>query len=273
MAMEKVGRFACASTLAFTYQYLATLVLLYSRLTGLINVFTFQYARSSSNLAPCASDPYLLPLANNELDVVNSKANFRGSDRSPKISAISLRAVKYNLRRGSTLSGLGQIYLEKDVTFYQLSLITNDLALSESLYAQVPKEFKAEVCAPNTVSRLKIAKTPAKILSDFIVPNGYVERDHEDSPHHRTNGKNLDAEIQASLTMFEQDPWTISFEWLEDEIHSPLTGASPTRAFDENLDLLQSEIEDKVALGVPTMETLCVNIMTYRRLLVLILSL
>lgn len=262
MAIEKVGHFACASTLAFTYQDLATLVLLYSRLTGLINAFTFQYARSSSNLAPCASDPYFLSLANNELDIVTSKANFHSSGRSLKISAISLRAVKYDFPQGSTLSGLGQIYFEKNVAFYQLSLITNDLALSESLYAQVPKEFKAEVCAPNTVSRLEITKTPAKILSDFIVPNGYVDRDHEDSPPHRSNEENLDGEIAAGPVVLEHDPWTISFEWLENEIHGTLTGASLTTAFVENLELLQREIEDKVALGVPTMETLCVKIIT-----------
>lgn len=232
-----------------------TLVLLFSRLTGLINVFTFQWARSSI-LAPCASDPYLLPLPKYELDVVALKADRQGSHRSPKISAITFGALKYETPQGSTLSGLGHICFEKNVAFYQLSLLTNDLALSESLYAQVPKEFEAELCVPNTISRLETAKTPARILCDFIVPNGYVDQDYEDSAHHRTAEEKSDAESRVSPAMLEEDPRTISFEWLESELHGTLTGVSPITAFNDNLDLLQIEIEDKVASGVPTMETL-----------------
>ncbi|CAF9910222.1 MAG: hypothetical protein ALECFALPRED_006424 [Alectoria fallacina] len=233
-----------------------TLVLLYSRLTGLVNAFTFQYARSSSNLAPCASDPYFLSLPNDGLDVVVSRANPHDSRRCSKISAISLKAMKYESPQGSTLSGLGQIYFENDVAFYQLSLLTNDLALSESLYAQLPKEFDAELCAPNTISRLEIAKTPAKIFRTFIIPNGYVDRDDKDSPQNRTTEERSDAESRASPAVLDEDPWTISFEWLETEIHGNLTDASPATAFHENLELLRTEIEDRVASGVPTMETL-----------------
>ena len=167
--------------------------------------------------------------------------------------------MKYEIPQGSTLSGLGQIYFENDVAFYQLSLLTNDLALSESLYAQLPKEFDAELCAPNTISRLEIAKTPAKIFGTFIVPNGYVDRDDKDSPRNRTTEERSDAENRASPAVLDEDPWTINFEWLETEIYGNLTDASPATAFLENLEFLRTEIGDRVASGGPTMETLYVK--------------
>lgn len=259
MTIEKVGHSACGSILAIAYYPPATLVLLYSRLTGLTNVFTFQYSKSYSNLAPSASDPYILPLSNDGLDVLASRARSYGSHGSPRVSAIILKTIKYESPRNSILSGLGQIYFQNDVTFYQLSVLTNDLALSECLYADVQNEFKAELCPPNTISRLEIAKTPARILDDFFVPNGYVDQDHEDSPHNLTTEEGSDAESRASLAVLSEDPCTLSFEWLENEVHSISTDASTKVAFHEILDFLRNEIEDKIALGVPTMETLYVT--------------
>ena len=167
--------------------------------------------------------------------------------------------MQYESRRGSIQSGLGQTYLENDVAFYQLSLLTNDLTLSECLYAEVQNEFNVKMCPPNTFSRLGIAKTPAKILTDFIVPNGYLDRDYEDSSEIRTAGEESDAESRASLVVLKDDPCTISFEWLENEIHGTLIDTSATMAFHKTLERLQNEIEDKVASGIPTMETLYVK--------------
>ncbi|KAF6224199.1 hypothetical protein HO133_010774 [Letharia lupina] len=233
-----------------------TLVLLYSRLTGLANAFTFRYARSLSNLAPSASDPYLLPLPKDGPDIMASRANHHGSHRSSRISAIILKAIKYESPKGSMVSGLGQTYLENDVAFYQLSLLTNDLALSECLYAEVQTDFKAELYPPKKISRSEIARTPAKVFSDFFVPNGFVDGDYEDSPHNGTAEKDSDVESRANLAISKEDPCTLNFEWLENEIHSTLTEAPPAAAFHEVLDLLRNEVEDKAALGVPTMETL-----------------
>lgn len=259
MTIEKVSYSVCASTLPTAYRAPATLVLLYSRLTGLINAFTFQYARSSSNTAPSSSDPYLLPLPNEGSDVLALRAKSLGSHRSSRISAIVIKAMNYESPKGSILSGLGKSYFENGVSFYQLSLLTNDLAVSECLYAEVQNGFKAELWPPNTISRLEIAKTPAKVFDDFVVPNGYVDRDYEDLSDNRIAEEESRAESRASLTVLNEDPCTISFEWLSNEIHDTLTDASPTMAFHENLDLLQNVIEDKVASGNPIMETLYVK--------------
>lgn len=181
--------------------------------------------------------------------------------------------MKYESPQGSILSGLGQVYLENDVVFYQLSLLTNDLALSECMYAEVQDGFGSELCPPSTISRLEIAKTPAKVISDFVVPNGYVDRDYEDSSHNSVAEEESDAESRTSLAALDHDPYTISSEWLEKEIHGTPTDAYSTRPFHECLDFLQNEIEEKVASGVPTIETLYVKYLIQSRFPVLIQSL
>lgn len=255
----EVGHSRWAKTFAIIDYIPATLVLLYSRLTGLTTVFTFQYAGSHSDLAPSASDPYLLPLPNDGLDTSTLGASsyvFHGSSR---ISAMVLKTLDFQSPQGSIASGLGQIYSESGVVFYQLSLLTNDLALSECLYVVVPNDFEEEICPPKTIGRPVIAKTPAKVFSDFIVPNGYVDWEHEDSLHIPTAEEDPSVRGRASLAVHQEDPYTISFEWLESEIHDASTGASPTVGFDQGLDLIQNKLEVKLASAVATMETLYVE--------------
>ena len=255
----EVSHFTWARTFAVIEYVPATLVLLYSRLTGLTTVFTFQYASSPSNSTPSASDPYLLPLHNDALDTSTFEASPYVLHRSSKISAMVLKALDFESPQGSIASGLGQIYSESGVVFYQLSLLTNDLALSECLYVVVPNDFKAEVCPPETINRSVIAKTPAKVFDDFIVPNGYVDWEYEDLPYISTAEEETDFESRASLTVHQEDPYTISFEWLESEIQDALIGASPTTGFEQSLDLIQNKIEAKLVSAVPAMETLYVE--------------
>ena len=256
----EVGHSRWAKTYAIINYTPATLVLLYSRLTGLTTVFTFQYARSHSNFAPSASDPYLLPLPNDGLDTSNSLgASPYVFHRSSRISAMVLKTLDFQSPQGSIASGLGQIYSESGIVFYQLSLLTNDLALSECLYVVVPDDFVQEVCPPKTISRPVIAKTPAKVLSDFVVPNGYVDWEYEDSLYIPTAEEDPRVQGRASLAVHQEDPYTISFEWLESEIHDASTGASPTVGFDQGLDLIQNKIVVKLASAVAIMETLYVE--------------
>ena len=159
--------------------------------------------------------------------------------------------MKYESPQGSSIYGLGKTYVDNDVEFYQLSLLTKDFTLLECLYAEVPTGFNAEVRPPKVVSRLEIAKTPAKVVSDFIVPNGYVDREYEDSPHNRTAEEESDSESRTSLAVLYEDPFTINFEWLE---NGTLTGPPLTIAFHEILESLQTGIEDKVVSGVSIME-------------------
>ena len=228
-------------------------------MTGLTSVFAFHYSRSQSDFAPYASDPYILALPSDEPGIFTSRATSFGSHRSSRISAIILKAIRYESPQGSVLSGPGKIFHENGVAFYQLSLLTNDLALSECLYAEVHDRFKAELCPPNTVRHSHIAKTPSKSFDEFIVPDGYIDRESEASPDDRAADEVSDAENRASLVVPNEDPRTISFEWLENEIHDTLNNAFPTVAFDEGLELLRNAIEDKMSSGNITTESLYVK--------------
>ena len=251
MMMEEVGNSASASTSAAAYHPPATLVLLHSRSTGLTSVFSFHHKQSYPNLAPSASDPYLLPLPEYQPDLLAPGANPHALIKNFTVSTGILKAIKYESPQGSSIYGLGKTYVDNDVAFYQLSLLTQDFTLLECLYAEVPTDFDAEVRPPEIVSRVEVAKIPAKVISDFIVPNGYVDREYEDSVHNPTAEEESDAESRASLAVLYEDPLTINFEWLE---NGTLTGPPVTIAFHEVLESLQTEIVDKVASGVSIME-------------------
>ena len=210
-------------------------------------------------MAPYASDPYILTLPTDEPAIFTSGTTSFGSHRSSRISAIILQAIRYESPQGSVLSGPGKIFHENGVAFYQLSLLTNDLALSECLYAEVHNNFKAELCPPNTVRHSHIAKTPSKTFDQFIVPDGYIDREYEASPDERAADEVSETENRASLVVPNEDPHTISFEWLENEIHDTLNNAFPTVAFDEGLELLRNAIEDKMSSGIMTTESLYVK--------------
>ena len=228
-------------------------------MTGLTSVFAFHYSRSQSDLAPYASDPYILPLPSDEPGIFTSSATSFGSHRSSRISAIILKAIRYESPQGSVLSGPGKIFHENGVAFYQLSLLTNDLALSEGLYAEVHNKFKAELCPPNTVRHSHIAKTPSKSFDKFIVPDGYIDREYEALLDDRAADEVPEAENRANLVVPNQDPHTISFEWLENEIHDTLNNTFPILGFDEGLELLRNAIEDKMSSGNITTESLYVK--------------
>lgn len=210
-------------------------------------------------MAPYASDPYILTLPIDEPGIFTSRTSSFGSHRSSGISTINLQAIRYESPQGSMLSGVGKIFYENGVAFYQLSLLTNDLALSECLYAEVHNNLKAELCPPNTVRHSTIAKTPSKTFDQFIVPDGYIDREYEASPDDRAADEVSETENRASLVVPNEDQYTISFEWLENEVHDTLNNAFPTVAFDEGLELLRNAIEDRMSSGNMTTESLYVR--------------
>ena len=91
------------------------------------------------------------------------------------------------------------------------------------------------------------------------MPDGYIDREYEASPDDRAADEVSETENRASLVVPNEDPHTISFEWLENEIHDTLNNAFPTLAFDEGLELLRNAIEDKMSSGNMTTESLYVK--------------
>lgn len=232
----------------------ATTVLLYSRLSGMTTIFNIQHPTSSSGRAISTSDPCLLQLLIEPEDLKTSEIRCYSSNPKRRISALALRLVPFGFYNAGPPSGLGQLYVENDVTFYQLSIMFNDLSLSECLYWGAGAGLDLEIRPPDTRIQKGIVKTATKVPPDFIVPDGFEDQDSDDNleetrPQLPTMG--------ASSTLLEiasEDPWTISLEWLEEELHE--VESSNGRAFDEILEHLYDAIGDRCVGGSPDMEIL-----------------
>ncbi len=177
------------------------------------------------------------------------------SDTSkPRVSALALRIVPFGFYNAGLPSGLGQLYVEAGATFYQLSVVFNDLSLSECLYFGPGPGMDLEACPPDVRIRKDVVKTTAKVYPDFLVPDGHEEEDFDDAP---VETRPQLPTMEASPTFLgtaRGDPWTISFTWLEEELHDG--ECTDGGAFDEILEHLHDAIRDRYAGESPEMETL-----------------
>ena len=233
-----------------------TKVLLYSRLSGLVTVFTFQYAMSLSKQALSALDPYPLELSMEEKRVLRSDRDAHDPHTDTRISAVELKAVPYDNPDEYMPSGQGQSLVTERVSYYQLSILMHDLTLSERLYAEVDEELSFSIDPPDTRTRRKFSKTPAKVLDDFIVPDLFDDQEYESSEESlESPSAQYDLEHgKARSTKPDEDPWTISLGWLEKEVHASLSERYPS--FDECLATLYAMIEERLALEDTPLETL-----------------
>jgi hypothetical protein len=173
-----------------------------------------------------------------------------------------LKAVPYDSKDGAVPSGLGKLYIENNIHFHQLSVLSNDLALSESLYAALNTDFSSIVRPPDLRTRREVIKTPINVSDEFVVPNGLLDWGLSDSKdlgqqfgiHQRT--QRSDQEILSESDGFDENPWTLSFEWLEEGSHELLSEPARTKPFDEVLEFLYTEIENILAIGNPALENL-----------------
>lgn len=242
---------------------IATMVVLYSRLTSLSTIFTFGMSQSPLSIPLSISDPYLLILAGRES---NSKVHDHQhwSGNHPSISSLELRPARYGFQKGSTPSGLGAFYREKSVRFYHLSTLFSDLSLQKCVYVGQAATDSSHISLPVAQYRQEIPKTPMFVLEDgFIVPNRVSAKGWEDP--------NLEPELQIALkkegggyqSNTDEDPRTLNFEWLERGIQSLLTRLSTSDTdkssrtnLDECLEIIQTATENKLNIGTPQLDLL-----------------
>lgn len=255
--IETVGCFTRAIAPALAKPIIVTNVVLYSRLTSLTTVFSFQIAGPSSNRLPSAADPYSLPLlAEHDLGLRVSKSMSFNTHINTRISGMFLRAVKYDSPYGSTPTGKGQLISENGAIFYQLSLLFNNLQLSERLYVEASTDSDELIHAPVVFGRSKIAKTTAKVVNEFIVPDGYVDNELGDLLQDPTNTELSSDNSDVEYSTEDQDPRTIRFEWLGEEINSALLESPNANTVSKVIELVRAEIELRLASGVSSIDTL-----------------
>lgn len=227
----------------------ALLVLLYSRLTGLTTVYTFQILPSPLDLPISASDPYFLGLSN-PIDISEKPVIAPCLTQWKAISSLVLRDVEYNVRPGSTPSGPGLQYAKGNVRFYQLCTLFNDLSIEQSLYASTPAGRITLIHPPDFEVQIAPTKSAKIIKNSFIVPHGVSDGKrsylHTDSSLVHEGERMMGEDSNSD----DGDPWTVNFEWLERHIQSftpsSLTLGRPTspvvKSFSDLLDIMQSVI-------------------------------
>ena len=244
---------------------IATMVILYSRLTALSTVFSFQVSIAPPGLPLSVSDPILLPLSRESQDEYIPIRSLSSSTKEPSVTTLELNVVKYDTLDDSSPAGLWNQYRESGVRFYQLSILYNDLSLRECLYAsQLTSDF-TQLQLPTTRNLAETRKTPTKVIEHgFIVPNLLSSNDYEDSVLPPVSQEHKKGKTTAQILHSVEDPWTLNFEWLERKICELSPGSSaaqvpkpkPGTPFEGWMELIRSAIVEKVTDTASGIETL-----------------
>lgn len=241
------------------------MVVLYSRLTSLSTIFTFGMLQSPLTIPLSLSDPYLLPLVNRGYDSI-LHSHQRSSAETTSVSSLELRVIKYEVQKGSTPSGLGALYRERAVRFYQLSIFYSDLSLQQCVYVGHTTTDPSHFQLLTAQNREDILKTPMLISeAGFVVPNRVSAEEWIDPNSVESEAvTQLRKEGGRYKPHLDKDPWTLNFEWLEREIQSLSRRISSnqnaeksSRAnLDTGLEKIFAATESKLKNGAPQLQLL-----------------
>lgn len=261
--MKRVRTLPLTQSMVDTYFKIATMVILYSRLTALSTVFSFQISTAPPGLPLSGSDPILLPLSREGQDKYIPISSGCNSTKEPAITTVELNIVKFDTLDDSMPPGLGNQYREGGVRFYQLTLLYSDLSLHECLYAsQLTSDF-TQLRLPSTRGLEKTRRTPTQVIEHgFIVPNRLSYEDYENLTFPPVSQQHKIGKTTAETLPYDEDPWTLNFEWLERKISefSPESLAAQVLEYkpetDECLEMIRSTIVEKVTDNTSGIETL-----------------
>ena len=226
------------------------LVLLYSRLSGLIMSFTFHHKTSPSQQALSAVDPYILKIPVGDSGIPRSGAVANNSYTSSQVSDIIIKAVHYGRGNPSARLGKSQDELGNHTIYYQLSVLSHDSTLSEVLCAEVEAGSAFPIHPPNIVTQRSLLKSSATVFDDFIVPDQFS---HQHGPGEPIRQLSLErSAIEKSCT--DEDQWALSLEWLQMVINGAL--AAPNPDIDEVLEYLYDKVKERLKLEDAHSDTL-----------------
>lgn len=242
-----------------------TMVILYSRLTALSTVFSFQMSIAPPGIPLSVSDPIYLPLRHEGQDRYNPISSGCVSTKKPSVTTLELNIVKYHALDESVLGGLGYQYREGGVKFYQLTILYNDLSLHQCLYASQLTSDVTQLQLPRIRKLADTHKIPKMVKErGFIVPDRPSLEGYQDHILPLVSQEHRKTNAGAETLRSDEDPWTLNFGWLEREISklSPEPSAAqvlrykPGTPLDECLELIRSAIIEKVTDNTSGAETL-----------------
>lgn len=216
-------------------------------MSALTSVYTFKVSDSPPGLPVSVSDPFVLPLSPdiqdgpllNQPDPTTSKGRF--------ISTLGLTKVKYVAVGKPKLGQFG---------FYQLSILYNDLSLSECLYFGQTTGNSPYAPIPQIQNHPAHRKAPASSLEKgFIVPNKIpFDRLNKPSPQGLSSQHDKDV-ARGKGPHLEEGPRTLNFEIIDRKIHELLSEStthensanSASKPLDQCLELIRTLILNKVS--------------------------
>ena len=221
------------------------MVLLYSRLSALTSVYTFKISDSPSGLPVSVSDPFVLPLSHDIKDGPQLNRSDPTISKRRFISTLRFTKAKYAAVGESKVGQFG---------FYQLSVLYNDLSLSECLYFGQTTGNSPSVPIPEIQNYPAHRKTPASSLEKgFIVPNK-IPFDRLNEPSTQRLSVPHDKDAARGKSPHSKELRTLNFEIIERKIHELLSeptthensANSASKPLDQCLELIRSLILNKV---------------------------
>lgn len=229
---------------------LTFLVLLYSRLSGLIVNFTFHHKMVSWEQAFSAVDPYIFKLNMEDVGLPGSGALAYNPYTGPQISDIVIKALRYDGRHPAVQLGRSENELQNHTVFYQLSVLSHDSTLSEVLCAEVEAVSTVPIPSPNIVTQKLPPKSSAKVSDSFIVPDQFCHQQHYYTPEQDLGEAIHQPSSERSTTespSLDEYQLALSLEWLQMAVHSAL--AAPSHDIDEVLEYLYVKLKERLGLG------------------------
>ncbi|KAL9104673.1 MAG: hypothetical protein Q9163_000416 [Psora crenata] len=233
-------------------------VLVRSQITGLATVFNLKFITKEER-AISASDPYILQVPHRQ----------DGAERTirslpsiiPRVYSLSLQLLKYGSLYGHPASGIAQMYMNNGVKFFQLSVLYNDLSVSEGLYTRLPGGTQIDLHEPNVKIHARETRTPLRIQDLFITPNGIA---HEESLRMMYLNSSDATSPQGLLTSSAEDMRTMNFTWLVDNISAIKSGLSNpqvqpgkiTGQFERALEIIEENINARISSETAGVESL-----------------
>ena len=192
--------------------YIETIVLLYSRLTGLKTLFTLNQGRQ---LHSSSCNPYLV-----QIPGYNDSEDLRSS-------TIVLQAVSHNGYETSDRDGGDWDDQKNNIWLLRCMTLNSDLSLHECFLVSSHSEVHYQTSeGPRSLRRVITPKSSYRIQDNFIIPNGLVDDDVQEWPAPRIESsiQNIESlsKLQHSDLSLQKNEWTINLEWLTHHISSPV---------------------------------------------------
>ena len=194
-----------------------------------------------------STDPFIFKLPDKEpLAVVPELMRlFNGSAVRPVLSTIILTAIENEVALEGEISSL-----EGGTRFYQANVLSNGLALSESLCIEVAQGSSLSIPPPDVRARKGASKSATYAMPEFVVP--------DETSHRMTVSRKSCQQRRAIFSTAKDDAnlSTMRFEWLASEIHPKISKQGQVEDFGVPLEGLYAEINNIRASNHPKVESL-----------------